>query len=153
MVSPPSLRRGPRGLVWRNTKLAGGSILAWILIVHALRQALSLAPEQLAAMGAGLPIVATPVGGTPMQVGADGARLLVPVGDADQLADRLLMMIDQPDLRRAIGCAMRKRVLEHFDIDRIADRYICAYRKLISGEAFDLRDCGTLPDGEGACAA
>lgn len=107
----------------------------------------------LEAMGAGLPIVATPVGGTPMQVGPDGAQLLVPVGDEDQLADRLLVLIEQPDLRRAIGSAMRKRVLEHFDIDRIADRYICAYRKLISGEAFDLRDCGTLPDGEGACAA
>lgn len=107
----------------------------------------------LEAMGAGLPIVATPVGGTPMQVGPDGAQLLVPVGDADQLADRLLMLIEQPNLRRTIGNAMRKRVLEHFDIDRIADRYICAYRKLISGEASDLRDCGTLPDGENECAA
>jgi glycosyltransferase involved in cell wall biosynthesis len=107
----------------------------------------------LEAMAAGLPVVATPVGGTPMQVGPDGARLLIPVGDVDQLAERLLMLIENPNLRRVIGSAMRKRVLELFDISRVADRYICAYQALVSGEAFDLRDCGTLPDGEDGCAA
>ena len=107
----------------------------------------------LEAMAAGLPVVATPVGGTPMQVGPDGAQLLVPVGDVDQLAERLLMLIEQPHLRLVLGSAMRKRVLEQFDINRIADRYICAYQTLVSGEAVDLRDCGTLPDGASVCAA
>lgn len=104
----------------------------------------------LEAMAAGLPVVATPVGGTPMQVGSEGTPLLVPVGNPGLLADRLLMLIENPEARRAFGDAMHKRVAEHFDIDRVADRYICAYEKLRAGAEFDLRECGTLPDSEGA---
>ena len=44
----------------------------------------------LEAMRARLPVVATRVGGAPIQVGSEGERFLVPTGDRVALADRLL---------------------------------------------------------------
>jgi glycosyltransferase involved in cell wall biosynthesis len=101
----------------------------------------------LEAMEAGLPVIATKVGGTPMQIGPEGADLLVPVDDADSLADQLVRLINDSALRRAYGDAMRRRARDNFDIARIAKRYICAYQKLATDGQIDLRECGRLPEG------
>ena len=96
----------------------------------------------LEAMAAGLPIVATGVGGTPMQVGEEGAPFLCPPGDAPALAEALKRLIDDPALRHATGAAMRRRVEEFFDIVRIADIYHHAYGCLISGRVKDICHAG-----------
>lgn len=106
----------------------------------------------LEAMEAGLPIVATPVGGTPMQVGAEGASLLVPVSDVDQLASRLALLIDNSELRKKYGAAMSQRVKNHFDIEVIATRYLCAYRKLVASNDFNMAECSQLPNTDQECA-
>jgi glycosyltransferase involved in cell wall biosynthesis len=98
----------------------------------------------LEAMEAGLPIVATPVGGTAMQVGPEGRSLLFPVGDSLALADRLIQLIDDPHLRRHFGEAMAKRVKVYFDIDKIAEIYLRAYRTMVT-DSHNLSTCGRLP--------
>jgi glycosyltransferase involved in cell wall biosynthesis len=100
----------------------------------------------LEAMDAGLPIVATPVGGTPMQVGAEGASLLFGVGDVDALVERLLMLIHDSRLRRHYGYAMRQRSTEYFDIDKVAGSYNNAYSMLAECTQVDLSSCSKLPD-------
>ncbi len=87
----------------------------------------------LEAMDAGLPIVSTRVGGTPMLVGPHGARLLAEPRDRDALFARLMELVDDQDLRRQTGQAMRERVRECFDIDRIARIYLAAYLNLANG--------------------
>jgi len=99
----------------------------------------------LEAMDAALPVVATPVGGTPMQLGPHGAPFLVLVDDADTMAQRLLLLIDDPHLRREYGNALRSRVLEQFDLAKVARGYVCAYRKLATSQEVDLTDCARLP--------
>lgn len=88
----------------------------------------------LEAMRAGLPIVATRVGGTAIQVGSEGARFLVEPEDRSGLADRILTLVEGEDLRRATGAAMRARVEAHFDIGRIAESYEQAYTLILSGQ-------------------
>lgn len=84
----------------------------------------------LEAMAAGLPVVSTRVGGTPLLVGSVGAELLHEAGDIDALARLLRCVIGDAALRHRIGTAMRARVEECFDIRRVAATYATAYRLL-----------------------
>ena len=88
----------------------------------------------LEAMAAGLPIVSTRVGGTPMQVGPEGADFLSQPGDREALIQSLLTLIETPELRAALGDAMRRRVERFFDITRVAATYAEAYKRLKAGE-------------------
>lgn len=87
----------------------------------------------LEAMSAGLPIVATRVGGAAIQVGRDGERFLVPPGDRQALADALLELVEDEALRFRLGAAMRARVESVFAIDRVAAIYERAYGLILSG--------------------
>ena len=100
----------------------------------------------LEAMAAGLPIVATPVGGTEMQVGQVGAPLLVPVGDVTQLAERIVWLINDAKIRDEFGKAMRLRIERYFDINKVAHTYLCAYLELMNTKNLDLSHCGILPE-------
>lgn len=87
----------------------------------------------LEAMRAGLPIVATRVGGTPIQVGQEGSRFLVPPGDRQALSDRLLELIADHALCAQAGEAMRARIETIFDIRHIAAIYEQAYELILRG--------------------
>jgi len=99
----------------------------------------------LEAMDAGVPIVATPVGGTQMQLGEIGAPYLVPVGDAHALAEQLLLLINDPQLRRNYGNGLHYRVLKYFDMEQIANGYMCAYQRLGTSSKANLANCARLP--------
>jgi glycosyltransferase involved in cell wall biosynthesis len=96
----------------------------------------------LEAMAAGLPVVSTRVGGTPMLVGPDGARFLVEPGDRDGLYARLLEMIEDAKLRRRIGDAMYQRIVAHFDMRRVAGTYVAAYELLAAGRRDHMGEIG-----------
>ncbi len=83
-------------------------------------------------MAAGLPVVATRVGGV-AEVVVDGQTgLLAPAGDADALAARILRLADDRDLRERLGRAGRVRARASFDEGRM----IAAYDR-IYGEVGD----------------
>jgi glycosyltransferase involved in cell wall biosynthesis len=87
----------------------------------------------LEAMALGLPVISTRTGGTPMLVGDIGAFLLHEPGDVAELTRLLRALVESPNLRASTGAAMRERVQRHFDIERVADTYIAAYRLLAAG--------------------
>ena len=74
------------------------------------------------AMASGLPCVTTHITGIPELIrnGIDG--LLVTPSDAQELADTLALLMDDPELRRELGEAGRARVSEHYDLQRNVDR-------------------------------
>jgi glycosyltransferase involved in cell wall biosynthesis len=63
------------------------------------------------AFAAGLPVVATEVGGVPAAVG--DAALLVPPGDAERPASELARLGSDPELRERLVAAGLRRVREH----------------------------------------
>ena len=82
------------------------------------------------AMAAGLPVVATDVGGM-SEVVADGSTgLLAPARDDAALAERILRLAGDPELRRRMGAAGRARAKDRFDERRMADDYGRIYREL-----------------------
>jgi len=80
----------------------------------------------LEAMGAGLPVVATDVGGIPEVVTDGEAGHLVPVRRPDQLAKRMLELARDPELRRRLGEVGRARVAE-FTVERMVGAYEALY--------------------------
>ncbi len=92
----------------------------------------------LEASAAGIPVVATAVGGTP-EVIVDGVTgFLVPPGNPDAMADRILEALASEETMRDMGSAGRQRVLEDFTFDAQGR----LYRELIE----DLRTPPSLPE-------
>lgn len=84
----------------------------------------------LEAMSAGLPVVATRVGGNSELVADNVAGLLVSVGNVPELAGCLERLAANPELRRDLGAAARARVLAGYRLDSMLDRYRNLYKEL-----------------------
>ncbi len=84
----------------------------------------------LEAMASGLPAIATSVGGNPEVVIDGESGLLFPAGDFNRLADRLLLLRQQPDMRARLSQQARRRVREEFSIDSMVRSYQEVYEGL-----------------------
>ena len=85
----------------------------------------------LEAMAAGLPVIATHVGGNPELVIEGETGHLVPVGDPAALAAAVLPLLDDPARRRAFGEAARQSVRERFDWPRTVAGYLAVYDEVL----------------------
>jgi glycosyltransferase involved in cell wall biosynthesis len=87
----------------------------------------------LEAMAAGLPVVASRVGGNGEIVrdGVDG--LLFPSGDVEALRAALVRLRGDPALRAAMGESARVRASTSFGIDAMIDRYEALYARAYAG--------------------
>lgn len=85
------------------------------------------------AMAAGLPVVASHVGGVPDLVrhGEDG--FLHQVGDVEAMAESVVALFADAALRRRLGHAARQRVLEEFSLQKLGDRTVRRYEELLAG--------------------
>ena len=91
------------------------------------------------AMACGVPLVATTGGALPEVVGRDGTTaLLVPPGDAGALADALVRALGDEALRRRLGRAGRRRVLERFTWAATAAGTVEQYRALVDARPASL---------------
>ena len=84
----------------------------------------------LEAMAAGLPVVASRVGGIPEIVDDGRTGLLVPAGAPDRLADALRTLREDSALARRFGAEGRRRV-ERFSWARLGPRFVELFRELI----------------------
>ncbi|MEW5913773.1 MAG: glycosyltransferase [Thermodesulfobacteriota bacterium] len=87
----------------------------------------------LEAMAAGLPVVATLVGGNPEVVQDGASGLLVPARSPEALAQALGRVLSEPELAAALGQAARERVQAHFSLRRMMQEYADIYRQLAAG--------------------
>ena len=86
----------------------------------------------LEAMRTGLPVVATRVGGVPAVLGNDVAGVLVEPNDTAGLTEALGRLVDDHELRRALGAAGRRRLIERFSSAAMADRYEALYHEVLA---------------------
>jgi glycosyltransferase involved in cell wall biosynthesis len=88
----------------------------------------------LEAMGAGLPVVATDVGGNREVVVPGVTGTLVPPRDPAAMADAIVAMLDDPAGAAALGRAGRARVEDEFNLARTVAAYESAYLELLAGK-------------------
>jgi glycosyltransferase involved in cell wall biosynthesis len=83
----------------------------------------------LEAMACGLPVVATRVGGNPEIVDAECGELTAP-GDANELAEAMLGMLQDAGKRTRMGECAHQRILANYSLDSMARAYETLYREL-----------------------
>jgi glycosyltransferase involved in cell wall biosynthesis len=87
----------------------------------------------LEAMAAGLPVVATTVGGTPELVVDGETGRLAPPGSPGMLAVAIRELLADPVRARAMGEAGRRRVAESFSVARMVREHEALYERLAVG--------------------
>ncbi|MBA2279885.1 MAG: glycosyltransferase family 4 protein [Acidimicrobiia bacterium] len=90
------------------------------------------------AMAAGLPVVATRVGGVTDLVVDEETGFLVPAGDAVRVADRIGALLADPGLRARLGAAGRRRAVARFDVEQLVTGCAALYRRLLPTRARDV---------------
>lgn len=73
----------------------------------------------LESMAAGVPVVATRIGGTPEAIEDGVTGLLVPPGDSAALARAMCRLLEDRELAARLGQAARRRVSECFSLERM----------------------------------
>jgi len=85
----------------------------------------------LEAGAAGVPAVATAVGGIPDVLDAGRTGLLVAPRDADALTDAIVGLAADPDRRRAMGEAARRKIVPDYGLEAMVRRIEALYEQLI----------------------
>ncbi len=85
----------------------------------------------LEAMAMELPVIATPVSGTPdvVEDGKDG--ILIPPDSPERLAESMIGIIENPERRRDLGRNARRKIEEHFSLESVARQYSELYGYLL----------------------
>lgn len=97
------------------------------------------------AAAAGVPVIATDVGGTG-EILRDGREaLIVPPGDVGALRSALERLLGDPELRQTLAGAARLRV-EGFTIAQMAQAHVVLYRKLVGEEGLRFSPAGCSKD-------
>jgi glycosyltransferase involved in cell wall biosynthesis len=91
----------------------------------------SLSNVMLESMAAGVPVVATAVGGN-TELGGDGRALLVSPNNEEALAAGLERVLADEELRRGMSRRGRRFAQENFSMDRIRDQYFDLYSLVLA---------------------
>lgn len=129
---------GPLGLagrvVFTGTRLDVAAILSQAAISVAPSLSEGLSNVVLESMAAGVPVVATRVGGTPELLDDGVTGLLVPPCDAPALAAAIGRLLGNEALARRLGGAARARVVDRFSLRHMVRQTEGLYRALLRGE-------------------
>jgi glycosyltransferase involved in cell wall biosynthesis len=110
------------------------SYLPWADVVALPSFTEGLPNVALEACAAGVPVVATAVGGTPEVVVDGQTGYLVPARDSKGLADRIGTLLGNVGRARAFGAAARRRMRDRFSFAAQARAYQALFAELVSGD-------------------
>ena len=91
-----------------------------------------LSNSLLEALSAGLPVLATSVGGTPDVISHGKNGYLIPPDDLPALKLGLTTLLSDPTLRARLGNGGRQRILTDYSLDSVAMRLDVLYSSLLS---------------------
>lgn len=86
----------------------------------------------LEAMSHGLPVVCSRIGGLPEIVEDGVTGLLYKPGNVAELTEKIRMLWEDPVLCRKLGDAGRQKLQEEYAADRLLDRLLAIYEKVIT---------------------
>jgi len=81
------------------------------------------------AMSCGIPCVATDAGDSARLIADTG--LVVPVREPILLAEAITQLVEQPEQRRLLGTAARRRIQEYFGVDSMLQKTEALYERMI----------------------
>jgi len=85
----------------------------------------------LEGMSCGIPVIATNVGGIPELVEDGVSGYLVPFKSPEAIADRILRINSDPDLKSRLGETARRIVLERYGVEKVLSQYIEVYEGML----------------------
>jgi len=85
----------------------------------------------LEAMSCAVPVVGSDAGGLPEVVTSGESGFLLPVGDVEGMAARVIELLRDEPRRKAMGCAGRRRAEQHFSAERIVNQYERFYERVL----------------------
>lgn len=98
----------------------------------------------LEGMAAGLPMIVTDVGGNREAVIDGETGIVVPPHSPSALAEAIIRLANNPDMRRRYGEAGRKRADDRFPVEACIARYELLYKALLEGKRpCDVADIGS----------
>ena len=109
----------PREILWASDLFA----------MPSLKEGLGVAA--LEAMGRGLPVIASDVGGLREVVEDGRSGIVVPPANARAIASAIERLADSAELRSQMGAAARVRVVENYSIETMAARTLALYRECV----------------------
>jgi len=85
----------------------------------------------LEAGAAGVPVIASKVGGLPEVVLDGETGYLLPISDVDGMAQKALQLLSDTDLRKRMGDKARARALTLFSAERVVKMYTDLYERVL----------------------
>lgn len=95
-----------------------------------------LSNSLLESMAAGVPVVATNVGGNPEAVEDGVTGIIVPPRDAHALARAMALLLENPDLGSEFGEAGRRRVTQRFSLAQMVRETESLYLRLLERKRY-----------------
>jgi glycosyltransferase involved in cell wall biosynthesis len=111
-----------------RTQAADLTATADVLVLPSFHEGLPLVI--LEALGAGTPVICTPVGSIPEVLGDEATALFVQPGNSQEIAVALRRLIDDPALGTALAAAGRRLYDQEFTMDAFVGRVAALYRQL-----------------------
>lgn len=99
-----------------------------VFVLPSLQQ--GLGTVMLEAMSLARPVVATGVGGVYSVVRDGETGLVVPPSQSEPLAEKMLLLADQPELARRLGETARDVVRRQFNVNRMIEETVAMYRDM-----------------------
>jgi glycosyltransferase involved in cell wall biosynthesis len=81
-------------------------------------------------MAAGLPVIATDVGGNAEAISSGETGLIVPARNPARLADAIRLLVGDAALRMRMGVAARNRAQQRYALETCVEAYVRLYRQL-----------------------
>lgn len=103
-----------------------------IAILCSLREGFS--NVVLESMASGKPVIASNVGGNPEAVTQDVTGLLFEPQEPEELATKIISLLNDDARRKNMGYCARDRILEQFSTRKMVEHYDAIYRGLLKAK-------------------
>lgn len=120
----------------RDQRVAARYYQAADIYIHAAKSD-TFPNTVIEALTCGLPIVATAVDGIPEQVEDSRSGFLVPAGDADAMATRVIQLLSDDTLCRVMGGAAAETAARLFSLKKQVETYLDWYEHILARQGQD----------------
>ena len=100
-----------------------------VFVVPSLSE--SFGVSAIEASACSIPVIASNIGGLPEVVINGKTGYLVPPGDAESIAEKIIKLIEEPSLRQRLGKGGRKYVLENYEWNSCAKKMEEIYERIL----------------------